>query len=70
MAREVVIEIRCIGCLELTTPQTIDMDLFRLGIHLHANKECIQKADAKLILLEGILMNDFIVGPIKHQRSL
>jgi hypothetical protein len=46
--REVTIEVRCIGCNELTTPQTIDWELFRLGIHVHNTEECLAKGNAKL----------------------
>jgi len=42
------IEVRCIGCGELTTPRTVDWELFRVGVHVHSDPDCIRSAEAML----------------------
>lgn len=39
----------CIGCLEeIETPNECDMELFRIGVHVHNNEECLNKVDEVL----------------------
>lgn len=42
------IEVKCIGCLKLMTPNTTCWPLFRAGIHVHDREDCQKIAHEKL----------------------
>jgi DNA-directed RNA polymerase subunit N (RpoN/RPB10) len=47
--KEIVVEVRCHGCGKLIAkPSDADMELFRLGVHVHNTQECLDKAERKL----------------------
>jgi len=46
---EIVIEVRCHGCDRLiATPAEADMELFRLGIHVHDDRDCRWQLEARI----------------------
>ena len=55
MAKEITFEVRCIGCNELVTPQEVDWELFRLGVHVHDSDGCRDKAEEKFQKMSGIV---------------
>lgn len=48
------IDVRCIGCKELIPkPSDADLELWRLGINVHNDVDCVRKAESRLQAAHG-----------------